>query len=140
MFTTGERTISDHTSTGNYASWADPECVIGGGWGTRMAAYDNGSWKREEKYVSKILYIGRPDGSISMYLYEHDEPGRKSEFAYREKMRTKAAGEDNKNYYPVPDATKDYHVTIALNSAVIVKSAEFGTLEESAEDLRKTDF
>lgn len=140
MYTTGERTISDHTSTGNYGQGVDPECVIGGGWGTRMAAYDNGSWKREEKYVSKILYIGRPDGSISMYLYEHDEPGRKSEFAYREKLRTKAAGEDNKNYYPVPDAAGDYHITIAITGTVIVKSAEFGTLEESAEDLGKQIF
>ena len=44
MFTTGERTISDHTSTGNYASWVSPECVIGGGWGTRMAAAGNSGW------------------------------------------------------------------------------------------------
>ena len=140
MFTTGERTISDHTSTGNYASWVSPECVIGGGWGTRMAAAGNSGWERKEEFVTKILYVGRPDGSISMYLYEQDEANRTADLAYREKMRTKAAGEDNKNYYPVPDATKDYHITIALNSTVIVKSAEFGTLEESAEDLGKQIF
>ena len=139
MYTTGERTVSDHTSTGNYAQWAGPECVIGGGWSTRMAAMGNYGWEQAEKYVTKILYVGRPDGSISMYLYEMMT--RNSDVCtYHETMRTKAAGEDNKNYYPVPDATKDYHITIALNSTVIVKSIEFGTLEESAEDLEKQIF
>lgn len=139
MYTTGERTISDHTSTGNYAQWADPEFVVGGGWATRMAAAGNSGWERAEKYVGKILYVGRPDGSISMYLYEQDEANRTAEYAYREKLRTKGSG-DNKNYFPVPDAGKDYHITLAFSGSVIVRSLEFGTLEENAEDLAKQVF
>lgn len=139
MYTSGERTICDHTSTGNYALLAEAESVVGGGWGTRMAAAGNSGWERKEAFVSKILYIGRPDGSISMYLYEMDEVNRTADLAYREKLRTKSS-EDNKNYYPVPNAEDDYHITVALNGSAIIKSAEFGTVEENAEDLEKNIF
>lgn len=134
FYTTGERSCAQHTSTGNYNDWTGGY-AYGSDWGARMAAAGNGGWERGEKYVTKVRYVGRTDGSVSFYLWEQDEANRLDVYAWREYYRTYAADETNKNYFAAPQADKDYHIMFAVNGGVEISEFEFGTLEESAEDL-----
>ena len=134
LYTTGERSCAQHTSTGNYADWTSGY-AYGSDWGARMAAAGNSGWERGEKYVTKVRYVGRTDGSVSFYLWEQDEANRSDVYAWREYYRTYAADETNQNYFAAPQADKDYHIMFAVNGSVEISEFEFGTVEESSEDL-----
>lgn len=135
LYTTGEKSTGQHTGTGNYNDWNDDIFAFGSAWGAGMVAYNNPFWGYDEQYVTKVRYVGRTDGSVSLYIYEQDIANRTENYVWTEKYRTHAADGSGKNYFAAPEAEKNYHILFAVNGAVEISGFAFGTIEESAEDL-----
>lgn len=131
---------ADHTSTGNYANGTYPEVEIGGPWESNLVALDGASWTLNKENLSLIRFVGRTDGSVSLYIWESIANGN-TEMHWREAFRSKPDDGSNKNYYAKPDPEQEYYVSLGINGYAEIDNLRFYTPDGDTETvIAETNF